>query len=192
MENDIETQIYDLLSTISEEEKLKMLSKNWLSHDARWQIGSVSYLGWDKANKLNQNVTKQIGKVLMLRMMKALKISEVKNIYQVNLLLGLTTYFNFLIHPSTWYIKTISNEEYKLVINECFTFENVKRVGATGGYECACHFFREGLFEAICIEIEQTCQKNLMKGDNKCKICIKIKNWNNQGKSSVINENLMT
>ena len=185
MENDIESQIFDVLSTISEEDKFKMMSKNWLSHDARWQIGSVRYLGWNKANKLNQAVTKQIAKVLMLRMMKALNISEVKNIDQLNLLLGSTTYFNFLIHPSTWYMKTISNEEYELVMEKCFTFENIRRVGATGDYECACFSLREGFFEALNIEMEQTCQKSLMKGDNKCKICIKIKNWNNQNDKSL-------
>ena len=179
MENDIEPQIYELLSTISEEEKFKMMSKNWLSHDARWQIGSVMYLGWDKANKLNQNVTKQIGKVLMFRMMKALKISKVNNLNELKLLLGLATYFNFSIHPSTWKMYKTSKNIFKIEIEKCFTYQNVKRVGATKDYKCACFSLREGFFEALNIEINQGCQKSLMKGDIKCEICLKIKNWNN-------------
>ncbi|MFX1276433.1 MAG: hypothetical protein ACFFBP_23320 [Promethearchaeota archaeon] len=178
MRNDKEPQIHELVSSIPEKEKFNMMSKNWLSHDARWQIGSVMFLGWDKANKLNQDVTKQIGKILMFRLMNALNISQVNNFHELMLLLGTAIYLNFSVNPSNWQMEIFSNELCKVEIEKCLTFENIKRAGAIGNYDCACFALREGFFDALNLQVEQSCQKSLMKGDDKCEICLKIKNWN--------------
>ena len=63
MKSRMEKEIEKLLSSISLNQKFEMISKNWLSHDARWQIGTVKYLGWDKGNKLNQDITQEMGKI---------------------------------------------------------------------------------------------------------------------------------
>lgn len=45
--------------SLTPEEQIKFLRKNWLSHDARWQYATFQELGIEKGNKLNQDVSFQ-------------------------------------------------------------------------------------------------------------------------------------
>ena len=68
------------ISKLSCEQKIEILLKNWMSHDARWQMAVAQKLGWENGNKLNKVVIKDIGKVLMHRIMNALGIEKITNI----------------------------------------------------------------------------------------------------------------
>lgn len=168
--------IIELLSTISEEEKYDMIRKNWLSHDARWQMQVVSHFGWEMGNKLNKAVSRDMGKVMMYRMMKTLGITQVKNMDELMRIEGAVVYLNFPnFYPGQ--IKSLSDLSVQLHIEKCNTYENVKKANAIDKFECACFEFRSGLFDALGIDVEQELQKCLIKGDNCCEIFFKVKKF---------------
>ncbi len=59
----------NLLSSVNNEKKIEILRKNWMSHEARYQMAIVRELGWEKANNINKTVIYEIGKVMMYRLM---------------------------------------------------------------------------------------------------------------------------
>ena len=79
--------VENLLSSIPNEQKIEMLRKNWISHDARWQMQVVKNLGWDFGNKLNQETIKEMGRVMMHRMMTAVGVSKIQTIDELKTLI---------------------------------------------------------------------------------------------------------
>lgn len=95
----------NLLSSIKNEQQVEILRKTWISHDARWQMAVFLECGWEKGNKLNQEVMRDIGKGMMHRVMKALGISQVKNVEELQAVCSaaMDLYYPLLI------LHTISN-----------------------------------------------------------------------------------
>jgi len=177
----------EMLSSIPAANKLEMVRNNWMSHDARWQMLIVKNYGWDAGNKLNQEAIKQMGRIMMYRMMNALDISKVENAEElINLMLSVIT-LNFPTHQEGEFEMLIESESsIKIVGHYCSTHENIKKVKAEDKYKCGCFPLREGFFSALQLEVEQECQKCLMNKDDKCDITLKIKNWEN--KLDVVNQ----
>ena len=80
----------DLVSKVSGEARIEMLGRNWLSHDAQWQMAVVQSFGWDAGNQLNQIVTRDMRKTMMLRYLNSAGISGVENIKQLRDLMIIT------------------------------------------------------------------------------------------------------
>ena len=55
---------------LSFEMEKDLLIKGWMSHDARWFMAVAKHFGMDAANRLNQFVCREIGRVEMKRYMK--------------------------------------------------------------------------------------------------------------------------
>jgi len=72
-----------LLSSVTVGQRIEILRKNWMSHEARWQIAVFQEFGWEKGNKINQAIAREMGKVAMYRLMKALGVSQVKNVEEL-------------------------------------------------------------------------------------------------------------
>ena len=171
----------EMLSSIPEDKKLEMVRNNWMSHDARWQMSVVRNYGWDVANDLNHEVIKQMGRIMMYRMMNALGILKVKNPMElINLIFSVIT-LNFPTHQEgEFQMLAESESSIKIQGHYCSTHENIKKVGAERKYKCGCFPLREGFFNALELEVEQECKKSLMNGDDECIICLKVKKWQNQ------------
>ncbi|MFX1258821.1 MAG: hypothetical protein ACFFAN_13250 [Promethearchaeota archaeon] len=167
------------ISSISDENKIDFLRKNWFSHDARWQMEVVKNFGWEAGNKMNQAVIKDIGKVMMFRMMKIQGISEVSHINELrNLMLSIAT-LNFPPPINVYQLDRVSNSSLCVKCQKCSTHDNVKKVGATKFYECGCFSIRKGFCDALNLTLEQELESCLMNGDEECKIILKIKEWEN-------------
>ncbi|MFX1259897.1 MAG: hypothetical protein ACFFAN_18765 [Promethearchaeota archaeon] len=167
------------ISSISDENKIDFLRKNWFSHDARWQMEVVKNFGWEAGNKMNQAVIKDIGKVMMFRMMKIQGISEVSHINELrNLMLSIAT-LNFPPPINVYQLDRVSNSSLCVKCQKCSTHDNVKKVRATKLYECGCFSLRKGFFDALNLTLEQELESCLMNGDEECKIILKIKEWEN-------------
>jgi hypothetical protein len=64
----------DLPFSVTDEQRIEILRKNWMPHEARWQMAVFEVLGWEKSNNLNKAVIRDVGKVMMYRLMNALGI----------------------------------------------------------------------------------------------------------------------
>ena len=127
----------------------------------------------------------------MFRMMKSLGITHVKNLEELEILMATVIYFNFSVHPSTWQMIQLTNRIFKVEILKCFTYENIKSVGAEKKYKCACFAIRSGFFKALDLDVEQECKKSLMSGDPNCEIIFKVKKWRNNSNISPKQSNLI-
>ncbi len=164
----------NILDESLNEELFEMVRKNWMSHDAKWQMAVVREFGWESGNKLNQEVIKQMAKTMMYRYLKFTKINEIENIQAF---VKIWNEVVDLFWPSNGNYKFYINspKEIQVVITKCPVYDNVKRAGVADNYECACNAFREGLFSAINLEFNQEIGKCLKKGDDKCEINVWLK-----------------
>ncbi|MFX1392629.1 MAG: hypothetical protein ACFFAH_03560 [Promethearchaeota archaeon] len=167
----------DMLFDLNIEDQKDMIRKNWMSHDAKWQMITVTNFGWELGNKLNQDVIRYMGKVMMYRMMNALDISQIENIDEFKSILWTIAQLNYPRPSSIYQFKKISNNILRIDVRKCLTYDNVKKVKAIKEYECGCFALRKGFSEALNITLEQKAVKCLMKGDDCCKILLKIKEW---------------
>jgi len=167
----------DLVSKISGETRIEMLESNWLSHDARWQKEVVSKYGWNLGNYLNQKVTRDLGKTMMLRFMKSAGISRASDVNELRDLIVAVSSLNYSQVMDKNLVKYQPDGSILFEIKNCVTYNNIKKRRATGSYECGCFALRSGFSDALKLEISQECKTCLMKGDNKCEIILKVEKW---------------
>jgi hypothetical protein len=122
-------------NSLSFEMEKDLLIKGWMSHDARWFMAVAEHFGIDAANRLNQFVCREIGRVEMKRYMKTLALSPAKNLEEFLILgeAGLTLYGSGL---AEYEIKVLDHQTYEMHLKRCFAYENIVRAGIKDQYEC--------------------------------------------------------
>jgi len=121
--------------SLSFEMEKDLLIKGWMSHDARWFMAVAERFGIDTANRLNQGVCREIGRVEMKRLTKSLALSPPKDMVE---------YLNFNKAAFALYgsglaeyeIKTLDHQSYERRLKRCFAYENIVRAGIKDQYEC--------------------------------------------------------
>jgi len=164
-------------SKVSGEKRIEMLERNWLSHNALWQMSAALIFGWDAGNQLNQKVTRDMGKIMMHRLMNSLGNSRVKNIKELRDILVAIISLNWSDAMNKNRMETKSENLIYFEMNNCVTYDNISKVNATDKYECECFALRSGFCDALKLEVSQECKKYLMKGNEKCEIVLSVKNW---------------
>lgn len=167
----------NLLNSLTEAKKIEILRKNWFSHDARWQYATFLELGIEKGNELNYKVSNQIGRVIMHRLMNALKISSIQTLEEFRAILKAAM---DLYYPSPQFIYDFTPEtETSLlaIMKFCSIYENVKKAGIADQYKCACFAMHSGWFEALGIEVKEELTKSLKKGDEFCEFHLNVKKF---------------
>jgi hypothetical protein len=124
-----------MLSSLSFDTQKDLLVKGWMSHDARWFMAVVEHFGIDAANRLNQIVARELGRVEMKRFMKALTLSPPKNEDEYLALkkAAISLYGPDLIE---YQIKILDSQSYEMRLKRCFAYENILRAGIKDQYEC--------------------------------------------------------
>lgn len=166
------------LSSIENEQRTEIIRKTWTSHDARWQMAVFQEFGWEKGNKLNQQVMRDIGKGMMYRLMKALGISEIKNVEAFQAIC--TAAIDFYFPNFSYQVKPLSDTSFLGIIESCDTYENVKKAGVINYYECGCFAMRSGWYDALGLEAKEELGKCLKNGDNICEIFVTVNKWNKE------------
>ena len=170
----------DLLSTISNEKKIEILRKNWMSHDARSQMETVRLFGWKKGNKLNKSIIREMGKVMMYRLMNALRISKITNIEDLKNLCLAAMEFYYPPPAFNYRIESQSDKSILGIIEKCGTMEGIKKLGVTEQYECGCFAMRSGWYKALGMNVKEETIKCIKNGDNICEIALKVNKWSNK------------
>jgi len=166
-----------LISTVNNEKKIEILRKNWMSHEARYQMAIVRELGWEKANNINKTVIYEMGKVMMYRLMNALGISQVDNIDDFKEICLTTQEFYYPPPIFSVHFDRESDTSLSGSVEKCGIIENVKRLGVSDQYECGCFAMRSGWYKALGVEVKEEVLTCLKDGDGACKIKVVVKGW---------------
>jgi len=136
-----------MLSSLSFDTQKDLLVKGWMSHDARWFMAVAENFGIDAANRLNQFVCREIGRVEMKRFMKSLSLSPPKDMEEyLNLKkAALSLYGSDL---AEYEIKILNHQSYQMHLKRCFAYENIVRAGIKDEYECGIFARLQGWIDA--------------------------------------------
>ncbi|NWG02681.1 MAG: hypothetical protein HXY44_07495 [Syntrophaceae bacterium] len=165
-----------MLNHLSFETQKDLLIKGWMSHDARWFMAIKQYFGIDAANRLNQSVCREIGRVEMKRLMKTLALLPPKDINE---------YFDLKKAAMSLYghglaeyeIKIIDKESYEMHLKRCFAYENIVKGGIQNQYKCGILARIQGWIDAQGLEHELSpaLAKCMMVLGKECCYTIKLK-----------------
>jgi len=165
------------LDSLSDKQRIDILRKNWMSHDARAQMAIVKAFGWEKANKLNKKIIAEMGKVMMHRFANALKIFQVKNLQDLHDICLAAMEFYYPPPSMQYEFQKVSDSELLGIVKNCAVIEQVKSLGVENNYECGCFAMRSGWYKALGVDAEEQCLTCIKDGDEQCRVLIKVKKW---------------
>jgi len=142
-------------NSLSFEMEKDLLIKGWMSHDARWFMAVAKHFGMDAANRLNQSVCRELGRVEMKRLIKSLALLPPKD---------MTEYLNLkkaaisLYGPNLieYEIKILDHQSYEMHMKRCFAYENIVRAGIEDRCECGIFARLQGWIDAQGLDHELT------------------------------------
>jgi hypothetical protein len=162
--------------SLSFEIEKDLLIKGWMSHDARWFMAVANRFGMDVANRLNQLVCRELGRVEMKRYMKTLTLSPAKNLGEY-LTLNEAAFSLYGSGLAEYEIKIVDDHSYEVHMKRCFSYENIVRAGI--GDQCECGIFAriQGWIDAQGLEHEliPPLGKCMMVLGKECSYTIKVK-----------------
>jgi hypothetical protein len=140
-------------NSLAPEVEKDLLIKGWMSHDARWFMAVAERFGIGHANRLNQKVARDLGRVEMNRFMKALGLSPSRNIGEyLNLKKAALSIFGRDLVD--YEIKILDHQSYEMRLQRCFAHENIVRAGVKDQYECGIFARLQGWIDAMGLEHE--------------------------------------
>ncbi|MDI6761939.1 MAG: DUF6125 family protein [Thermodesulfobacteriota bacterium] len=155
------------MKELSFSEQKDLLIKGWMSHDARWFMAVAERFGTEEANRLNQKVCRELGKVEMKRFMKAFGLLPPQTVHEHVRMndAAISLYGPDLIEYD---IKVLDHQSYEMRIKRCFAHENVVQAGIKDQYQCGILARVQGWIDAQGLEHELTpslgkCMKVLRK-----------------------------
>jgi hypothetical protein len=144
-----------MLDRLSFEIQKDLLIKGWMSHDARWYMAVVEHFGIKAANRLNQKVARELGRVEMKRFMKALDFSPSRNMEEyLNLKRAALSMFGRDLVD--YEIEILDPQSYVMYLKRCFAHENIVKAGIKDQYECGIFSRLQGWIDAQGLEHELT------------------------------------
>ena len=153
-----------------------LLIKGWMSHDARWFMAVAKHFGMDAANRLNQSVCREIGRVEMKRYMKTLALSPAENLEEYLTLMkaALSLYGSGL---AEYEIRALDDESYEMLMKRCFAYENIVRAGIEDRCECGIFARLQGWIDAqeLSHELIPSLGKCMMVLGKECRYKITIR-----------------
>jgi len=140
-----------MLNRLSSEIQKDLLIKGWMSHDARWYMAVAEHFGIEAANRMNQMVARDLGRVEMKRFMKALNLSPSRNMedYLTLKKAALSMFGRDLVD---YEIKILDHQSYEMHLKRCFAHENIVKAGIKDQYECGIFARLQGWIDAQSLE----------------------------------------
>lgn len=168
----------NLLEKLTNEKKIEILRKNWMSHDAKSQMAIVREFGWEKGNKLNMEIISEMGKVMMYRLKNALGMKAIRNSEEFIDICSAAVDFYYPQPTMIYDFRKVSDNQLLAIIKKCAVIDQVKSIGVENSYECGCFAMRKGWYKALGLKIREECSSCIKNGDKKCKIIMNVKGWN--------------
>jgi hypothetical protein len=135
----------------------------------------ADHFGIEAANRLNQMVARELGRVEMKRFMRALNLSPSRNMEEYLDLkkAALSMFGRDLVD---YEIRILDHQSYEMHLTRCFAHDNIVKAGIRDKYECGIFSRLQGWLDAQGLEHELTpplarCMKVLGK---ECSYKIKL------------------
>ena len=167
-------QADELNKRLTPEVRESILRDIWHSHDARWFLKVSQELGFDVGNRLNQITLRSMARTDMRRVLEAVnwpKIEgpdDVVTVFQI----AQELYFPrplFQVEP-----KVTGADSIRTNITRCRTFEEVKKAGIVGIYQCPCAIRFESWSEACGLGGKANILRSMMRGDPVCEVSLSL------------------
>jgi len=140
-----------LSNPLSPEKEKDLLIKGWMSHDARWFMAVAEHFGIEAANRLNQMVARELGRVEMKQFMRALDLSPLRNMEEyLNLKRAALSMFGRDLVD--YEIRILDHQSYEMHLKRCFACENIVKAGIKDQYECGIFSRLQGWIDAQGLE----------------------------------------
>ncbi len=166
-----------LSDQLSDKKKIEILRKNWMSHDAKYQMTIVQRFGWEEANKLNKQIITEMGKTMMFRLKNALSIEDIRSPEEFMDICSAAVDFYYPSPIMLYEFKKNTDMQLLAVIKKCAVIDQIKSIGVTEFYECGCFAMRQGWYKALGLRVKEECLTCLKEGDKECNILVNVKRW---------------
>ncbi len=124
-----------LLRRLSPAERVDLLIKCWMSHDARWFMAVAREYGIEVTNRLNRIAAHELGKVEAQRIVRALAFPPVATLDDY--LLAQEVFIGLLGPDLLDYrVSKLGGHAFQVHVRRCFAHENAVRAGIGDEYEC--------------------------------------------------------
>jgi hypothetical protein len=160
----------EILVTIPPEEKRELVAKSRWTCDSNWQMAMVMNAGWDVANKMNLQVSQQVGKVEMLRLMKILDLDKPRNEKEFMMLVALAMETFVTKDYFDYEFKSLGSGKWVGIVKQCYACTKVLSINVDKDYECGCFGMRQGWYQAMGLQVKENLVKCLKNGDDCCEI----------------------
>jgi hypothetical protein len=158
---------------LSPSQRENILRRNWWGHDGRWFLFVANELGFEKANDMNMEINKAVGKMEIKNLMAISGLTEdsirsdLLEVLKANL---------YLCAKDVFDLKEFVEESGSLVmrIERCPAHTGTRKAGYVSDYQCACFKRVEGWIEAAGVGGTALIRKSLMKGDQFCEIAASL------------------
>lgn len=145
------------MKSLHKKELKEILIKNWMTHDGMWFFHSVKNCGIQKANKINKAAVKSMAKIELKRLKKAFNIGKIEKFKDLqNFLNKIFNVVKAKFMDFTYEFP--SNNELNFIMNKCFAYDGVRRIGIINQYKCGIFDRLEGWFEELGIKYSITPQ----------------------------------
>ena len=163
----------EMLAKIPADEKRELIAKSRWTCDSNWMMAMVMNAGWDVANKMNLQVAQSVGRVEMLRLMKALKLDKPKdeNEFWTLMSLAMETFVTHDYFDYEFKEKTAGNQGIG-IIKQCYAYTKVKSINVDKDYQCGCFGLRQGWYQAMGLQVKEKLAKCLKDGADCCEILL--------------------
>jgi hypothetical protein len=165
----------ELKKRLTPEVRESILRDNWHSHDARWFLKVSQEFGFDVGNRLNQITLKSMAKTDMRRVLEAMDCRKIESLDDVVTV--------FRIAQELYWPRPVFQGEPKVTgadsvaveVSRCPTFEEVKKAGIVGIYQCPCAIRFESWSEACGLSGQSKIVRSIMRGDPVCEIALSLR-----------------
>lgn len=132
----------------------QLLIRCWMTHDAMWFLHATSELGIETANKLNRAAVRSMAQVEAKRVLKLVgmrgvtSFDEVRRFFETAASLVIGDFMDF-----TWEWLP-EQESVRFVMQNCFAFDGVTKLGVADRYECGIYDRVYGWLDALGVGFE--------------------------------------
>jgi hypothetical protein len=174
----------ELKKKLTPEVRESILRDNWHSHDARWFLKVSQEFGFDVGNRLNQITLKSMAKTDMRRVLGAMDSPKVETPEDVVTLFRIAQELYWPRPMFQGEPKVTDADSVTVEVTRCPTFEEVKKAGIVGIYQCPCAIRFESWSEACGVSGRSRIVRSIMRGDPVCEIALSLRFPNNLTKKN--------
>lgn len=157
------------MTSLDKRELKELLVKCWMTHDGMWFYHCLQECGIDKTNKINKAAVRSMAMIEIKRIKKALDVEEVETFEQFKEFMQ-GVYETVKVDFINFTHEAPSENLYHVVMEQCFAYDGIKRIGAIDKYQCGIFDRIEGWFDGMGFKYSVTPQIEgcMMHTDGKC------------------------